>query len=293
MRKEKSIKIFTPKPYQVVGVKFDLFGKVPKSWLSNGRYGLGADWLDSDGGNLPSSGPNATTFKTLFPWSRNVMFLAPVDLSYFTTSEHPRGLILVIETYGENNHSSYLPVIIAGTNKDYESEHAELKVKLSDTIQKIIQRKKDLENYTRELGELRKSIIDNREILEGVFEILEQSDEQFESYSEAEEDIQVAELEEKYKDAISARGPLFRGLAGKMEGFELRVYSDDHGRHFHVIHKGKGINARFSFPEIELLNYVSRTTIGSKTKKKIQEFCKSQEVFANLEKEFAKRFQTA
>lgn len=241
---------------------------------------------------MPRSGPNATTFKTLFPWSRNAMFLAPVDLSCFASSEHPRGLILVVETYGEKNNAVYLPVIIAGTNKNYESEHAELSKALPDTIQKIIQRKQDWENYIRELGELRKSIVDNREILEGVFEILEQSDEQFEPYSESEEDIQAARLEEKYKDAISSRGPLLRGLAGKMEGFEIRVYSDDHGQHFHVIHKGKGVNVRFSFPEMNLLNYVSRTTIGSKTEKKIQNYCKSPTVFANLEKEFAKRFQT-
>ena len=73
----------------------------------------------------------------------------------------------------------------------------------------------------------------------------------------------------------------------------MRVHSDDHGQHFHVIHKGKSINARFSFPDIELMNYISKMTIGAKTQKRIQEFCKTPNIFANLEKEFAKRLSTS
>lgn len=289
MAKEETVEVSTPKPFEIVESKFVLLGKIPKSWLWDGRHGLGVDWLDSNGSDLPMSGPNSTTLPTLFPWSKKIRFHARVDLSHFTSSEHPRGLILVIETYAGNNRYFYHPVIIAGTNKVYESEHAELKEKLSSTIQKIIKNKKEWENYTRELETLRKSIVSEVNLLEGIFNILEHSEEEFIPFTESEEDKQEAELEEKYKEVIESRGPLFRGTAGRMDGFELRVYSDDHGQHFHVIHKGKGVNARFSFPEMELLNYISRAIIGAKTKKKLQEFCKQPETFENLKKEFAKR----
>ena len=68
------------------------------------------------------------------------------------------------------------------------------------------------------------------------------------------------------------------------------IYSNDHDRHFHVIHKEKGINARFSFPEIELINYKNtRTSINSKEKKAITNFFKDQTNFNKLEKEFQRR----
>lgn len=292
MAKEATIEVMTPKPFEVVGTKFVLLGKVPKSWLLDGRHGLGVDWLEASGGNLPMSGPHVTTLPTLFPWSKKVRFHSRVDLSHFTTSEHPRGLILVVETYEGKNRSFYHPVIIAGTNKVYESEHTELKEKLSATIKRLIKDKEGWENYTRELETLRKSIVSNKEILEGMFDILELEEESFVPIIQSEEEKQEAELEEKYKEAIESRGPLFRGAAGRMEGFELRVYSDDHGQHFHVVHKGKGINARFSFPEMALLSYISRATIGVKTQKKLREFCKRPDIFENLKTEFAKRLQT-
>jgi len=34
MRDENKLELAKPKPYEVVGIKFDVFGKVPKSWLS-------------------------------------------------------------------------------------------------------------------------------------------------------------------------------------------------------------------------------------------------------------------
>ncbi len=292
MRKEESIQITTPQPFEVVGAKFDLVGKVPKSWLSYGKYGLGVDWLEANGGHMMSSGPNVNVLPSIFPWSRKVRFLAPVDLSYFDPCEHPRGLILVVETY-EIRRSYYLPVIFSGTNKAFDSEREMLKQKLSDSISRITKQKEDLENYTKELNQIRRSVLEKKEILEGVFEILEQSDDGFESFTQSAEEKLEEELEKKYKDALAARGPLFRGVAGRMDGFAMHVYSDDHGRHFHVTHKGKGINVRFSFPDMERLSYVSPAIIGSKTEKKIQAFCRRPEIFSNLEAEFAKRIQVS
>ena len=288
MRKEESIQITTPRPFEVVGVKFDLVGKVPKSWLSFGKYGLGVDWLEANGGHMMSSGPNVNVIPTIFPWSKNVRFHASVDLSRFDPCEHPRGLILIVETY-EVRQSNYLPVIVSGTNKAFDFEREMLKQKLSDSISRITKQKEDLEKYNKEVNQIRRSVLEKKEILEGIFEILEQSEDKFEPFTQSEEENLEAELNEKYKDALAARGPLFRGVAGRMDGFAMHVYSDDHGRHFHVIHKGKGINARFSFPEMERLSYVSPAIIDSKTEKKIQSFCSRPEIFANLEAEFAKR----
>ena len=98
------------------------------------------------------------------------------------------------------------------------------------------------------------------------------------------------ELKEKYKEALEWKGPLLTGIVSKFGGFELRVYSDDHDSHFHVIHRGKGIDARFSFPDIQLMSYKnSKTTIGSKLEKKIHDLCLQPEVFKKFEQEFAKR----
>lgn len=284
----EEIVIITPQPYDVVETKFWVWGKVPKSWLAYGRYGLGVDWRTTDYGYLPMSGPRADVFPGLFfKFKKKIRFQSYVDLSYFDASEHPRGLILEIS--GEKDHMFLLPVIIAGTNKLYDSEHENLKEKLSSTIKKVTRCRREYEMYLRDLEELRKKKVDNPEILESIFTILEESGDQFETITISDEEKQEKALEEKYKDAIEWRGPLFRGVAGKMEGFDMTVHSNDHGKHFHVIHKGKGIDARFSFPEMELLNYLSETKISAKTQKKIKDFCNKPDIFARLENEFAKR----
>ncbi len=292
MSTEEDIEIITPKPYEVVEVKFQVRGKIPKSWLPYGRYGLGVDGRTTNYGYLPTSGPTSELFPgVLFRFKGKIRFHSYVDLSRFDTSEHPRGLILEIS--GDADHVFLLPVIIAGTNKTYESEHETLKGKLSATIERVNRCRKDWAIYSKELEKLRNSFVDDKEILEGIFTILEESDDKFEPLTLSDEEKQEKALEAKYKEAIEWRGPLFRGVAGKMEGFDMTVYSNDHGIHFHVIHKGKGIDARFSFPEIELLDYISKTQIGTKTKKKIQEFCKRPEIFSNLKKEFGKRNQNS
>src|SRR3989344_1621758 len=114
--------------------------------------------------------------------------------------------------------------------------------------------------------------------------------ESFEKYTYSEEDRREEELKEKYKDALEWQGPLAEGIVSRFNGFELRVYSDDHDSHFHVIHKGKGIDARFSFPGLELMSYKSsQNTIGSKEEKKIQEYCRQPNIFKKFEEEFSKR----
>lgn len=95
---------------------------------------------------------------------------------------------------------------------------------------------------------------------------------------------------EKYKEFLSWSDPLCKGLADKLNGFEFRVYSNDHDRHFHIINKERGIHARFSFPEITLINYKqARTTINSRQTKNIQKFFQDSNNLKKLENEFKKR----
>ena len=290
MQDKNKLELVTPKPYEVVGVKFDVQGKVPKFWLSYGKYGFGMDWMDINGNDLQMSGPSANVIPGLFfRFKKKLRFYGHADLSYFQTSEHPRGLI--IEISGDRKHFFLLPLIITGTNRTYDSECEELKKKLSATVEKVKRRKEDWENYTKELSQIRGGIVFDRGILEGIFNILDNSEEKFEEFSESEEDKQEKKLEEKYKDVIAWRGPLLRGVVGRMDGFEFRVYSGDHNpKHFHVIHKGRGIDARFSYPQIQLIDYKEKSSlIGGKESKRICEFFGATENIQKLDKEFQKQ----
>ena len=292
MRTKQEVEIMKPKPYEVVEAKFDLFGKIPKTWLSYGKYGLGVDWMDVKGNDLLMGGPRAEVRPNLFSrFLRKIPFHCQFDLTYFTPCEHPRGLIIEIhgEVYRNENYFYLLPLIIKGTNKIYENEYADLKVKLSKTLEKIVKLKADWKAYGAELAKVRSGVVYEKELLKDIFEMLDNSDEAFKPITESEYDKQEKAIYKKYKDVINWRGPLLGGVVGMMNGFEMRVHSDDHGKHFHVIHRGKGVNVRFSFPEIEVVSYASKTLVGSKTKQKIQEFCRTPEIQARLEKEFAKR----
>jgi hypothetical protein len=97
-------------------------------------------------------------------------------------------------------------------------------------------------------------------------------------------------LTDKYKDALEWQGPLAGASMFRINGFIFKIYSHDHDRHFHIIHKGKGIDARFSFPEIELINYKeSKNILSSKEKKTIQEFLREEKNFKKIEDEFIRR----
>ena len=139
-------------------------------------------------------------------------------------------------------------------------------------------RKRELNQGGKELteGEVE---IDDEDILNHTFWIVH--------YWESDE---KEALDKKYQDALNWRGPLVTGIAGRLKGFEFRVYSDDHGKHFHVLHKERAIDARFSYPDIQLMNYKSaKNLIGSRQVKAIQEYFKVPSNFKKLEQEFAKR----
>jgi len=284
------IEIITPKPFEVVSTKFTLLGKIPKEFLSYGKYGLGVGWKDGDGYNLPMGGPRAELFPNIFSrFKKKLKFYSFVDLSYFNPSEHPRGLI--IEITGDKKDSIYrLPVIIAGTNKEYDLEQEALRQVLANTLEKVKQYEIEWKSYLNELHKIRSRIVDDQEILKGVFEIFDKSVSTFEPFTISEEENEERALYEKYEEVIHWHGPLLRGVAGRMAGFDFRVYSEDHRpQHFHAVHKGRGINARFTYPEIKLLNTVGRNTIGPKEIEKICEYFNSPQNRQKLEKQFQKQ----
>ena len=170
-------------------------------------------------------------------------------------------------------------------------EHAKLKEKLLNTVKKVTKRKKDWKSYIKELKHVRSNTVSDKKLLEGIFDILEQSESSFKTISESEEEKQERILEEKYRDAIERRGPLLRGIVGKMDGFDMYVYSRDHDpKHLHIIHKERGIDARFSFPQIEFIEYKGRSnTIGRREIDRIREYFRIAENFEKLSSEFQKQ----
>lgn len=95
---------------------------------------------------------------------------------------------------------------------------------------------------------------------------------------------------EKIQKFLKRTGHLCTGLIAKLNGYEFRVHSNDHDKHFHIIHKEKGIDARFSFPGIKLIDYKKcKNRIHSKQIKSIQKLFRDSKHFEKLEKEFIKR----
>jgi len=305
MTRKNEIKIIEPKPYEKVGAAFVVSGWIPKKWLHQGTYtGLGfclvdADCIEFSCGNLHVERKLFDAFRT------RVWFTSPFQLNTFNAPFIAKGggRIVIALDGKEKNQKFYLPIIVKGFENFEESEKA---VNIQKTIGTRLEKiKSDLEDYYQELrkiGESRRQKDatfkeeDGRNNYADVsvgYEMLKLLDdnenESFENYLYSEEDKKEKELNEKYKDALDWRGPLLHGLIAKFDAFELRIHSNDHGKHFHVMHRGKGINARFSFPEIALISYVTGTTIGAKTTRKIQEFCRKPDIFFKLEKEFAKR----
>lgn len=290
MTAKSELELFEPKPYEVTRLVFDIFGKIPKSWLKDGKYGFNVNCLDLNGKTLQISGPSLEIKAGfLSKFRKKIRFHSRVDLNSFPPSEHPRGLIIEME--GQDNQFFLLPLIVGGTSKVYESEHVALREKLSQMTKKFIKLKIDWYNYGKELGMIRQRTVSDRDLFEGIFEILDKSEDTFEPIFDSKEEQEERALNEKYKDAIQWRGPFLGGRAGAMNGYNFQVHSTDHKpQHFHVIHKGNGIEASFVFPTIELLKYEEHSNIiSSKDIKKIKEYFIVPEHLKKLSDEFEKQ----
>lgn len=71
-------------------------------------------------------------------------------------------------------------------------------------------------------------------------------------------------------------------------GYKVVVHSNDHGTHFHV--RYNGVDARFSFPKIQLVSYVSKGHFTSRQVKNIIATCHDNWMCVKfIESELAKR----
>lgn len=240
---KEEIEIIRPKPYERIGVEFVLSGRIPRSFLKtiwgSMDYRVLGGFLDINGFEFASTVTAYVQHNLFSIFKKKLYFSTTAQFSQFNVPfiEKSQGRIALKLSGYEEGHVYFLPLIVNGFEpKDDVSP--EIKKEHKNIGKKVLQYETDLKNYNKELAGIRKGIVYDRKILEGVFEILDKPENNFAAFSESEEDKQEKVLEEKYKDAIEWRGPLLRGIAGKMEGFEFRVYSGDHNpRHFHVIHK--------------------------------------------------------
>lgn len=291
----EEIEIISPKPYERVGAEFLLSGRIPKSFLKTDwgtmDYRVLGGFLDIDGFEFASTVTAYVNHGLFSVFKKKLYFSTTAQFSQFNVPfiAKSQGRIVLKLSGRKEGNDFFLPLIVNGFEPEGKVD-PEIEGKHKNVGKKVLQYKVDLKNYNSELAEIRRGIVYNKEILEGVFEILDNPEKSFGAFSESDEDKQEKALEEKYKDAIAWRGPLLRGIAGRMEGYEFRVYSGDHNpKHFHVIHKGRGIDARFSYPQIELINYKSSNTIGSKESNKIRDFFKVAENIKKLDGEFKKQ----
>lgn len=293
-KNNETIDVIRPKPYERIADRFVIFGYIPRSWIKTDFNTIDArvfiDFLDING---QTTGGTTTEIKLNWfsKFKRKLKFSKGVQINRIDTAPYvleSQGRITIRLSGCNKDCSFFLPIIIDGFEPK-SGVDPEIEKKHKDLGNKVLQYENDLQNYRKEWNEIRGGIVYDKEITKGVFDILEKSENNFEAFSESEEDKQEQALEEKYKDALRWKRPL-RGIVGRMDGFTFSVYSGDHGNHFHVVHKGRGINARFSFPQIELINYKqSVNIIGSKEKERIRKYYTNSENFQRLANEFKKR----
>lgn len=294
----EEINIVTPQPYDEVEARFVISGYVPTSWIKDELDSINLHLLDINGQIIMGGSikPKLTT-KSLSESGETLSFSETVQLVSISNSylrESLGRMTIKLSSFNEIDQSIYIPIIVKAfkTKETFDPQIIEKHTNLESKMHKY---ETDLVKYRKELSEINKrrdndyetnkittdgySDIKDETILDNVFQILEFS-----------EDPDIINLEEEYKDAIEWRGPLGGGLVDRFNGFDFRVYSNDHDKHFHVIHRERGINARFSFPEIKLINYKNiNNTISTKQQKNILKFFENPEKFKKLEEEFKKR----
>lgn len=213
----------------------------------------------------------------------------------------PNDTTLSIEQYRNRGIITKAMLIEAAKYRSVDTGTIPTTLKEVDEI--IYQSSGDFKNYYQDMEKLRKEFADNtlevssknefhvenQVILTEAFNFFEQFEDIYEESPYIKEKKLRDELDEKYKK-IKQKSFFAKGVAARIDGFAFIVYSDDHDKHFHIIHKGRGVDARFSFPQIELLSYKNtRNFISSKEKKKFKEFITKPDIFQKFEKEFRKR----
>lgn len=309
------IRPIEPKPYQKVGASFDISGWIPEAWLDCGGgndYRVFLDYIDINGQIFKGTSIHVISFEScVINNIRYLKFWGKGDLDHFNAPFiiQSQGRITLKLSCHKDGVSLYIPVIVRVSGHFFFPNI--WKLFRHGKIGKIInQYENDLREYysaLEKLEEKRRSknciskedkytpirfmnAVDAMELMGGLMSILEGGYGRRRDYIFKEEDKEEKRLSKKYRKAIAWRGPLLGGIFGRMNGFEFNLYSDDHDSHFHVIHRGRGINARFSFPDLQLINYKqAKSTISSKDAKRIVEYLKKPEIYSKLVEELDKR----
>lgn len=195
------IQIISPKPYERVGAKFILSGRVSKSCLKTDRgsmdYRILGSFVDVDGFEFANT-VSADVERSFSIFKKKSNFSTVVQFSQFNVPFiiKSQGRIALKLSTQQKDCDIFLPLIV-GELEPAGGADPSVVEKQKSIGQRISQYKKDLQNYNAEMERIGK-ITTRRE---GEIEICDY----------AERDRLEAELEEKYKDAIKWRGPLFGG----------------------------------------------------------------------------------
>lgn len=309
---KKLIKVVRPRPQEIVGDKFIILGKISKSLLTT-RFGIDTtiflDVVGVDGKNWRSGSDFNVKF---WPMSKYKKYIWFSTIFYFYRNDIPwiqesKGLLNLKFSTREHKHLLYIPIKIKGfelpgtTDSEQIKKHEKMGEIINRYEDDLLKWEKEMEilrlgntnkvNVTETDDWLTEVDIDNDELLQELLKILSTSNSDFEEkYKIAIQAQAERKLSEKYKNAIEWRGPLLRGAVKQWRGFIFKVHSDDHGKHFHAIHAEKGIDARISFPEIEIIDYkLKRKEISTKEERAIRDLFKNPTLFTKLENEFKKR----
>ncbi len=297
------IVVSEPRSLQEVGLKIVLSGWVPKSWVeSKTDNSIFFDLIDINGFVFMASTISINKWLCKDEYFR---FWHLLDLSTICIDsvKDSNGRINILIKGQEKKHSIYLPIIVKDFNVQDDDEDKIYKHK--NIALKVAKLEEDLSKYQEESDEITARFPHNQEddyvekndvqlessgIAYDIFCLLENSDVVRAESPYQEEARLKKELDEKYKEVLNWRGMIGGAKVGEINGFSFVVYSDDHDTHFHVIHRGKGVDARFSFPEINIISYKNkRNTIDKKEIKMIKEYFENPENFSKLENEFIRR----
>jgi hypothetical protein len=261
--------LIEPVDFQEIGIEFLVSGWVPTSWmitdLGEQDNRLFTEFIDINaktfmGGSIDV---DSTVVQKRQKFSQVVQFYW-MNISFIKKSEGR----IVLKLFGqdENNQHIYIPLIV----KEFEPQNGagqEIVKKHGKVGQLIDQYKNDLKEYYKELASVRESRAEKDEIYEDNYlnkysyasnfnlpielkNLFEGSEDSHENYLYSDEDKREDELNQKFDAALKWRGPLRKIQVGRINGFELRIYTHDHDKHFHVIHKGKKLMQGFLFREL-------------------------------------------
>lgn len=315
----RGIKIKSPKKFEDVGGNFVVSGSVSRDWLKSDtgyRNVISIEMYDINaqlimGGNVILE--NSINEIEKSDSKRFFDFMYIFQFHFDSGLKESHGCMNIrLKGWKDESQSIFIPInvkffepkngldkevikkhkkvgkIVTKFEKDSVIYHKKLN-QIYESRQKKTYRGDEKDTYAQYLSLSEEG---NWKILGDILNIFENENDEnnVSKYTFSKEDKEEKKLKEKYKDLIEWLGPLCGATIGNMDGFKFMIHSHDHDKHFHVIHKGRRVDARFSFPDIELISYKNaHNYISSKEKSRISDYFKVPENFKILEAEFTRR----